>query len=534
MKYLNKKLIVAISLALGGLNTHAAGPVFTTNIEISTLNPSILFTDISGINDSTDWQICIDFVCSLNPVGPFLPKGSFNLAMETDGNVSSRRRPLTIHNNARTDALRLLGNNIGMGTATPAEELHIFSPNLGLTPGTPAIRLEGANGANNIIPGRTWDIDANFAAFIIKDQTAGTLPFRVERDTPSNSLTVDTTGNIGVGTSSPVEELHIFSPGAPLQPGQPTIRLEGANDTTNNILGRTWDIDAGFFGLLIRDQTAGTLPFRVESESPSDSLTVDTSGSIGMGTSNPTSALHIRQNDAAILVEDTNVNSGNRQLLNMRNNGGIGMRFNNTDNGSVWDFNNTNSGNFTASKVGTGGFEFEVQGNGRFKIRSFGELNFDMRADGNLHIPNGDVIVGGTTLNVPDYVFEHDYELMPLDELKTFVAKNKHLPNVASEAEIKKAKQVSIAKSHMTHLEKIEELTLYTIEQHEQIKSLKTDNALMKKQNIQMQKQLDNLAIALNTDNSHLKERLASLEKLVTNLAMGKETIGKGDELVLK
>jgi len=244
------------------------------------------------------------------------------------------------------------------------------------------------------------------------------------------------------------------------------------------------------------------------------------------------------QGTAAIKVVETNTTSANRQLLDLENNGGIGMRMNNTNAGAIWDFNNTNSGNFTASKVGTGGFEFQVQGNGRTTVRSFGTLIMDMRADGNLHIPEGDVIVAGTTLNVPDYVFEHDYELMPLDELKTFVKKNKHLPNVASEAEIKKSKQMSIAKSHLKHLEKIEELTLYTIEQHEQIKLLKSENQLVKQELNEktslLQKQLDDQTITLKAENSDLKERLASLEKLVTNLALGSDSLKNGDKVVLK
>jgi len=164
-----------------------------------------------------------------------------------------------------------------------------------------------------------------------------------------------------------------------------------------------------------------------------------------------------------------------------------------------------------------------------------------MRADGNLHIPEGDIIVGGATLDVPDYVFKDDYKLMSLDELKAFVDKNNHLPNIASEAEIKKSNQVSMAKSHMKHLEKIEELTLYTIEQHEQIKLLKSDNELVKTQNNLMQKnhdlmqqQLDDQTISLKTENYNLKERLASLEKLVTNLAMGEGNLSKSDKLALK
>jgi hypothetical protein len=77
--------------------------------------------------------------------------------------------------------------------------------------------------------------------------------------------------------------------------------------------------------------------------------------------------------------------------------------------------------------------------------------------------PDGKVQVKGVNLNVPDYVFEDDYQLMPLDELRSFIDQNGHLPGIAS------AKQVSedgldLAGSQMGQLQKIEELTLYTLQ----------------------------------------------------------------------
>ncbi len=75
-----------------------------------------------------------------------------------------------------------------------------------------------------------------------------------------------------------------------------------------------------------------------------------------------------------------------------------------------------------------------------------------------------------------DYVFAEDYELMPLDELKKFIAANKHLPDVPNEAEIK-ANGLDIAGFQMNLLRKVEELTLYTVSQDETIKHLTSYNA---------------------------------------------------------
>ena len=90
----------------------------------------------------------------------------------------------------------------------------------------------------------------------------------------------------------------------------------------------------------------------------------------------------------------------------------------------------------------------------------------------------GNVVITGNCSDAPggggctaDYVFESGYELMPLDELAGFVAENKRLPNVPS-AEETKAKGLNLSTMNGRLLEKIEELTLYTLSQHETIKAL--------------------------------------------------------------
>jgi hypothetical protein len=70
-----------------------------------------------------------------------------------------------------------------------------------------------------------------------------------------------------------------------------------------------------------------------------------------------------------------------------------------------------------------------------------------------------------------DYVFNEDYELMSLDHVESFIAENKHLPGVPSAAQIE-AEGVSVGESQATLLAKIEELTLYAIDQNRRIKKL--------------------------------------------------------------
>lgn len=68
-------------------------------------------------------------------------------------------------------------------------------------------------------------------------------------------------------------------------------------------------------------------------------------------------------------------------------------------------------------------------------------------------------------LNGPlaDYVFEPDYTLMPLSEVESFVKANKHLPEIPSAAEVKE-NGLNMGEMQNKLLQKIEELTLYVIE----------------------------------------------------------------------
>lgn len=85
-----------------------------------------------------------------------------------------------------------------------------------------------------------------------------------------------------------------------------------------------------------------------------------------------------------------------------------------------------------------------------------------------------------------DFVFENNYELMSLSEVESFIIKNKHLPDVPSAKEFKEKGQ-NLAEVDNMLLRKIEELTLYTIEQNKRLEQqnqeiikLKTQNAKIK------------------------------------------------------
>ncbi|WP_337044426.1 hypothetical protein [Emticicia sp. 17c] len=72
----------------------------------------------------------------------------------------------------------------------------------------------------------------------------------------------------------------------------------------------------------------------------------------------------------------------------------------------------------------------------------------------------------------PDYVFSPTYKLPSLEEIEQFTKKNNHLPEIPSAREIENEGQ-DLGEMNRLLLKKVEELTLYMIEQNKEIKALK-------------------------------------------------------------
>lgn len=72
----------------------------------------------------------------------------------------------------------------------------------------------------------------------------------------------------------------------------------------------------------------------------------------------------------------------------------------------------------------------------------------------------------------PDYVFDDDYQLKELSEVETYITSNKHLEGIPSIDEINE-EGYHLEEMDALLLEKIEELTLYTIEKQKKIDVLK-------------------------------------------------------------
>jgi len=85
---------------------------------------------------------------------------------------------------------------------------------------------------------------------------------------------------------------------------------------------------------------------------------------------------------------------------------------------------------------------------------------------------NSKEVVVTPTAQWPDYVFEQNYQVTPLAEVEQFIKTNKHLPEIPSASEVKE-NGIQLGEMNAKLLKKIEELTLYLIQQQKEIEALK-------------------------------------------------------------
>lgn len=174
-------------------------------------------------------------------------------------------------------------------------------------------------------------------------------------------------------------------------------------------------------------------------------------GNVGIGISDPTEVLTLR--DPRIPYDSS---SGTLKIRFDSGSGGGGL-------------------GFEKETYNTGGLRFYTQ----YGYNSMLE-KMRITAEGNVGIgtisPDATLTVNGNIhtkevlvdVNVwPDYVFKPNYELKPLSDVKTYIEKHHHLPEMRSEREMIK-KGLQLGEVTQLLVKKIEELTLYLISQKEE------------------------------------------------------------------
>jgi len=131
--------------------------------------------------------------------------------------------------------------------------------------------------ASASFPLNDWRIKANDSSnggasyLAFEDSTAGRQVFRVEAGARANALYVDSGGDVGIGTSAPVVDLHTKTGNTP------TLRLE--QDGTSGFTAQTWDVAGNEAGFFVRDATnSSALSFRIQPGSANESLYIKSTG----------------------------------------------------------------------------------------------------------------------------------------------------------------------------------------------------------------------------------------------------------------
>lgn len=315
---------------------------------------------------------------------------------------------------------------------------------------------------------------------------------------------------VGIGTNYPEARFHVA--GTTFLSGQTKI---SASNTKNNVVGITgrfgdkfvynnYNINTSGFGLYevpVLTDPAGEPTYNsyvsgekgislfTDSESR---MRITYDGNVGVGVDNPTSKFQVNGdvNPSIKLMNETNgrwidlgLSNCNGCFSPLSSDGDAVMRVVTGANDFLLTNVGTGSTIFANGTWGSEEISMVINNDGKVGI---GSVNPDemLTVKGKIHAEEVKV-----DLNVPaDYVFEkyyngsselkNDYNMPTLEEVEAFTKANNHLPEIPSAIEIQKN---GLELSMMTNLllQKIEELTLYTIEQEKRINRLEAE--LLKK-----------------------------------------------------
>jgi hypothetical protein len=264
---------------------------------------TVITGDVTGVTAGSNITVT-------DPTGP-VP----TVALSTNVDVAGT---LDVTSLGTFDASVTVAGNVGIGTASPEQLLHISGAS-GLDGATPVSSyLYSTNGG-------TWTDNAIFAqqlfgnadasgdgsggikakiAAYVNDTTATTtgLSFYTSQSgtTIAERLRITSSGKVGIGTTSPSRQLEVSNTGDAI------IRIAGDSD---NDVGETGDAvlemttDAGNHGWSIRSANilGGTGYFKVNtfiSSVESTKLLIDRDGNVGIGTASPVGKLEVQTVDA--------------------------------------------------------------------------------------------------------------------------------------------------------------------------------------------------------------------------------------------
>ncbi|MCX6288142.1 MAG: hypothetical protein NTY96_13635 [Bacteroidetes bacterium] len=269
-------------------------------------------------------------------------------------------------------------------------------------------------------------------------------------------------GNVGIGSSSPSAKLDI----------EGDLRVSSLATNTGNkmvistprgLLGIT-DIPSGDnLGNHIATQNINLNGNFLSGDGSNSGIFFNTHGFLGIGTNTPLAPVDI---------------------LSTRDNN-LFLRATGSERSTIWTSNDINSYGIGVDNDGTGYLSSNKSTPRKIMYFYDGRVGIGappLAGSHTLYVVGGITTVEVTVKlqqNWSDYVFNKNYCLKPLSDLEKFIKDNKHLPDVPT-AENVKEKGIELGEMNTILLKKIEELTLYVIDQNKKIEALQNQINILK------------------------------------------------------
>ena len=273
---------IAIPALVLGISFTCVTASLADDLVISDTTPALIFNDTTA-DDGSEWVV--------------RGRDEFFAIVNSMDDVDVFR----IEPGADTENAMVIGStgSIGLGTPGPMANLHIAGGAL------PAIRLEQTNALG--LPPAYWLVRAGHQSFTILGPDSNglglTLPFAIDAGAPTGSFEIDSSGRIGLGTSSPQFNLEVTDDG-------PTLALSDEGERV--VLEHSND------SLHIKGADAQAIS-RIHNLAPFNSLVISQNGEMGIGTPGPRATLHMQDSNPGIRFED-NASGTNVMELELSNN----------------------------------------------------------------------------------------------------------------------------------------------------------------------------------------------------------------------
>jgi hypothetical protein len=421
------------------------------------------------------------------PSGLQYPAARFHVGKESDwtgimGNVDSYLGISTTLDGQITERMRITANgNVGIGTTLPDYKLDL-SGNMRIYGNNSndftALSLRsGSNGGDKTRLKFTGDNNGDIAEIVSTvtspasgggTPTAGTLTFRTRNGPNSgdmrDQMIITESGKFILGGPGANLPMYVFRPtdGSSATNngnGSSLVVAAGACDNTSTKIGGTLYLRAG--GKNANIGNYGNV------------LIADDGGRVGIANVSPQANLDVG-GDAILGSLKTGYTTGAMVAGTYIGYKGLAQLPNK-------DFALAQYANGVTLLNSPSGINVAVNGVTYLSASAASGLvsNLNMKVNGTLTV--GTVVASNWQIQqVPDYVFEKDYKMASLDQVGSFVEKNKHLPEVPSATQMK-AEGLDLVKMNLVLLKKVEELTLHAIRQEKAIKKQSEEFAELKR-----------------------------------------------------